>query len=645
MSKPAPPSGGSKPAAPSKSERATPGDGKPPRPRSQRATSSGGSSNKPAAPGGSKPAAPGGAKATMSKTVVTTTTTTTTMTISGTPAEVAAVASGATNNGANMPDVSSSSSSSSSSAASAADSGSASTGQKKLSDEAWDEEKEERALADKLGVAVHGAEDEIPIVEGDPGDFGERPNNKDEYTIKEANEIARIVDDDFVEHEEHLKDVEDELAYDSKLLREGKARLDVDGDGIGDADAKDKYEEDNAKEKVLAGVRDGIFKAIEDVDLMEVVKLVNEARERGDDVVNFGDEIGDTTLHRAAGTGSVEIVQFLVSAGADMHERNANDDTPLHYACMFVPAEEDPMVEHYMMVEAMFAAGAASDWDSKNKEGETPCTYAKDAFPPNVYENLLKKSQEHAFIIPQHEDAALKKKKMLALTGDGGIPHHRRPIERPNTERMKAALKPRTIGRLQWLRRQLKKRSVTPAALFRAMDANQDGMITIGEFVQGLAGVGIHINEFQSRQLYCMMDPDRDSKITWEELEGCLLQDVSKDGALEILADEMERKQLAGVDVEAEETKNNYMEMLQLREEDPEAYEERRRRQQASAVFQEIKAAIAQNRTMFGKKLKNADEMFKALDLDGDGRVSQSTFSLFFHFFTVVLIPVLKKRH
>ena len=79
-----------------------------------------------------------------------------------------------------------------------------------------------------------------------------------------------------------------------------------------------------------------LFDAIDDGNTKRVIDAVQAG---GLGLLRMGDDIGDCALHRAAAGGHTEIVQFLISKGADVRSRNANDDTPLHYGCMFVPVE------------------------------------------------------------------------------------------------------------------------------------------------------------------------------------------------------------------------------------------------------------------------------------------------------------------
>ena len=44
-----------------------------------------------------------------------------------------------------------------------------------------------------------------------------------------------------------------------------------------------------------------------------------------------GDENGYAAIHAAAAYGHQELIQYLVTSGADLHARDSDGDTPLHH--------------------------------------------------------------------------------------------------------------------------------------------------------------------------------------------------------------------------------------------------------------------------------------------------------------------------
>lgn len=61
-------------------------------------------------------------------------------------------------------------------------------------------------------------------------------------------------------------------------------------------------------------------------------KTVRKELRKGVFNVNLADSSGDTLLCTAAMRGSLEIVQFLLDAGADVNLKDSHDGTPLHHA-------------------------------------------------------------------------------------------------------------------------------------------------------------------------------------------------------------------------------------------------------------------------------------------------------------------------
>ena len=80
---------------------------------------------------------------------------------------------------------------------------------------------------------------------------------------------------------------------------------------------------------------------------------------------------GDTPLHLAAAAHDREVVEDLVSKGADVRARNRRGAEPLHYAADGSPDSPawDPD-EQFAVVRFLIEAGA--DPDADNKDGVTP---------------------------------------------------------------------------------------------------------------------------------------------------------------------------------------------------------------------------------------------------------------------------------
>ena len=91
-----------------------------------------------------------------------------------------------------------------------------------------------------------------------------------------------------------------------------------------------------------------------------------------------GDPIGPTALHSSIRSNQIDVVKFLISAGADVNAIDENGDTPLHRAAVSNRSE---------IAKLLVEAEAVMDWE--NKEGETPLEVAVNNASLNVV-NLLK---------------------------------------------------------------------------------------------------------------------------------------------------------------------------------------------------------------------------------------------------------------
>ncbi|KAA0159361.1 hypothetical protein FNF28_05899 [Cafeteria roenbergensis] len=96
--------------------------------------------------------------------------------------------------------------------------------------------------------------------------------------------------------------------------------------------------------------------------------------------VNCKDNDGFTALHRSCVTGNVDMVNFLLNAGAMVNEKDAYGDSPLHYACF---------CGHKAVVALLVDRGA--DPMRVSADGKTPVQSAEEEGHAEVVELLKSK--------------------------------------------------------------------------------------------------------------------------------------------------------------------------------------------------------------------------------------------------------------
>jgi hypothetical protein len=80
---------------------------------------------------------------------------------------------------------------------------------------------------------------------------------------------------------------------------------------------------------------DNIWVAASDGDMEKVQAYINADPKNA----SIGDETGYTPIHAAAAYGHHELITYLLSVGADIHQRDNDGDTPLHHCDAAATAE------------------------------------------------------------------------------------------------------------------------------------------------------------------------------------------------------------------------------------------------------------------------------------------------------------------
>ncbi len=113
------------------------------------------------------------------------------------------------------------------------------------------------------------------------------------------------------------------------------------------------------------------------------VNLVRTLIENGTDVDSIEDSYSKTALHRAAMSGHRDVVEFLLTKGADIDAKDYSVASPLHRA-----AEKG----HKEVAELLIAKGA--DVNAKNNDGQTPLHYAAASGRKDIAELLIAKGAD-----------------------------------------------------------------------------------------------------------------------------------------------------------------------------------------------------------------------------------------------------------
>ena len=115
------------------------------------------------------------------------------------------------------------------------------------------------------------------------------------------------------------------------------------------------------------GHRGLIHVAVRDGDLAGVQALLDASADASSKLFIANSGLGkDTLLHIAARYGYKEIVELLISEGADVNAKDENSWTPLHFAARH---------GHKEVVELLIAKGA--DVNAKNNFEDTPLDVAR----------------------------------------------------------------------------------------------------------------------------------------------------------------------------------------------------------------------------------------------------------------------------